>query len=281
MPIDATYWVLVTTRNRHENLRRTLQSLWHQTLQPRLIIVFDDGSNPRVANDDPERQAVLRREDEGYDINRIVVNWNACLSEGTQRSIATSSDYLLISADDCEYPPNYAESLIEWMRANEMQVASGSRGIKASWDGWKAPEGTGRMISTRFLKEIGFHIPERAGYEPWIFLEAMRRGYNVGSYSHLQYVHLEKFGGGHGFVQWGHIAHALGYDPIFFTARCLKNLATSDLPRGAVIRMYLVYLKDFIWKPKGAFYQGFSDEFRAFVKSTQRKRLLKLLRISP
>jgi glycosyltransferase involved in cell wall biosynthesis len=281
MAVDATYWVLLTTRNRHESLRRTLQSLWHQTLQPRMVIIFDDGSNPPVTNNNPERQVLLRKEDEGYDIRRVVTNWNACLSEAVQRGIVASSDYLLISADDCEYPPNYAEALISWMRSNDMQVASGSRGIKPSWDGWKAPEGAGRMISTRFLREIGFCIPEHAGYEPWIFLEAMRRGYKVGSYSNLHYVHLERFGGGHGFAQWGHMAHTLGYDPLFFTARCLKNLVTHDVPARAVIRMYFVYIKDFITKPKGAFYQRFNDEFRAFVKSTQRKRLLALFHLAP
>jgi hypothetical protein len=218
----------------------------------------------------------MRRPDHGYDITRVVKNWNLMLAK--LRPEIAELDYVLITADDCNYPPNYSETIMSRMCERSVAVASGSRGLSTfPFDNWKPPEGTGRFIAVYYLKELNYSFPEQAGYEPYIFLEAMRRGYEVQCYDDVRYEHLQEFGKAHGFQEWGHMAWTLGYDPIFFLGRCVKNLITGDVPWKAVIRMYVVYLKDHVRPPKNGFYSRFNPEFRSFVKRTQRNRIRRLL----
>lgn len=274
------YWVIMTTRNRAKILDSSLQSLYAQSVPPRHIIIFDDGSNPPA---DPVRSqsvplTVLRREDEGYDIRRVVKNWNACLSFAIKNSFIDSSDFVLISGDDCSYPHDYAEQLITKMASGNVDVASGSRGLKYPPDGWKPPEGSGRMVSHRLLRLIGNQFPEQCGYESWLVYEALRRGLRVACYSDLSYDHLASFGvGSHRFVEWGHMGHTLGYDPVFFVARWVKNLAVGDIPRRSIIRILMQYFRGFVDRPNNGFYKPFAPEFRAFVARTQRRRLMTVL----
>lgn len=268
----CSYWVIVTTRNRHEDLSRTLDSLLNQTVSPTRIVVFDDGSTPPVTYSHPS-VTVLRREDEGYDIRRVVKNWNICLDFAVRSGVTSETGFLMISADDCAYPPSYVESIINRMIRDNVAVASGSRGIHVAPDRWKPPEGSGRLVANSFLKSVGFRLPERAGYEPWIFYEALRRGLKVACYEDVPYTHLQKFGGQHQFVEWAKMAHTLGYDPLFFFARSIKNMYTGDIPRRATIRVMLGYVKTSIFKPQDEFYAPFDVEFRRFVRNLQRQRL--------
>ena len=271
-----SYWVIVTTRDRLDDLSKTLDSLLNQTVTPARIVVFDVGSKPPVTYSHPS-VTVLRREDEGYDIRRVVKNWNICLDFAVESGLTGETGFLMISADDCIYPPSYVESIISRMMSENVAVASGSRGIRVAPDGWKPPEGTGRLVANSFLKSVQFRLPERAGYEPWIFYEALRRGLKVACYEDIQYTHLQKFGGQHQFVEWAKMAHSLGYDPLFFLARCLKNLYTGDIPRRATLRVLLGYLKTSNLEPEDEFYSPFDIEFRRFVRDLQRQRLRALL----
>jgi glycosyltransferase involved in cell wall biosynthesis len=270
-----SYAVIGTTRNRQRELNATIDSLIAQTIPPTQIMFFDDGSTiPAVYHN--QRVTILRREDEGYDIRRVVVNWNLLL-----KRIDRNVEFLMITADDCIYPPKYAEEIMKRMNVQQISVASGNRGIHASPDGWKAPEGSGRFIKMSFLREVSFQFPERAGYEPWIFLEALKRGYKVASYQDIRYQHLAEFGKEHGFVEWAGMAHTLGYDFLFFTSRCLKNLVTGDVPVRATIKMYTKYIWLFFKYPTNPFYTKFPQDFRAFVRHFQRQRLKKYFRRFP
>jgi biofilm PGA synthesis N-glycosyltransferase PgaC len=273
--IKRSYWVIVTTRNRHDDLKRTLDSLLDQTVSPSRIVVFDDGSTPAVTYSHPSL-TILRREDEGYDIRRVVKNWNMCLDFAVRSSVINETGFLMISADDCVYPPSYVGSIIDRMINDNVAVASGSRGVRVAPDGWKPPEGSGRLVANLFLESVEFRLPERAGYEPWIFYEALRRGLKVACYEDVPYTHLQKFGGQHQFVEWARMAHTLGYDPLFFIARCIKNMFTGDVPRRDTIRVMLGYMKTSIFKPQDEFYEPFSMEFRRFVRNLQRQRLTNL-----
>jgi len=268
------YAAIGTTRNRHAALKTTIESLLAQTIPPQRILFFDDGSDVPASFDHPT-VSFMRRPDQGYDIKRVVKNWNLMLAQ--LRSEIAKLDYLLITADDCNYPPSYSETIMSRMSKGNVAVASGSRGVKFPFDNWKPPEGAGRFIAVDYLEDLNYVFPERAGYEPYIFLEAMRRGRKVQCYDDVHYEHLHEFGKAHGFQEWGHMAWTLGYDPIFFLGRCGKNLITGDVPRTAVMRMYAVYLKDHVRHPKDPFYSRFDPEFRSFVKRTQRNRIRRLL----
>jgi glycosyltransferase involved in cell wall biosynthesis len=280
MPDASDYWVMMTTRDRPDPLLRSLDSLKTQSIPPKEIVVLDDGSSdPSVGKVLEALQGVhiIVQKDTPYDIKRIVKNWNRCL-EYAERNGFASLPYIFVTADDCLYPPYYAETLIGRMTTDSVVVASGNRGLKPPPDGWKPPEGSGRMIEAHFLHELSFRFPEQAGYEPWIVYEALRRGRNVACYNDLAYDHISEFGGSHRFAEWSFMPHALGYDPVFFYARCIKNALNGDLPKAAALKMMFGYVvapfKDYEDK---TFYRYFSPELRAYVKEFQRKRLLAAL----
>jgi hypothetical protein len=246
-------------------------------LRPKEIVVLDDGSvNPEVGRvfESHPGLRVIEQKGTPYDIRRIVKNWNRCL-EYAQKNGFDSLAYVFITADDCVYPPNYAETLISRMSTDGVVVASGNRGLKLPPDGWKPPEGSGRFVDSKFLHELSFRFPEQAGYEPWIVYEALRRGRGVACYNDLAYDHIAEFGGSHRFTEWSFMPHALGYDPIFFYARCFKNALSGDLPKSAALKMMLGYLiAPFKNYDDKSFYKYFPPELRHFVKTLQRKRLL-------
>ena len=277
-----SYWTLVTTRNRCSDLGRTLESILGQELPCARIIVFDDGSSDgtmELLETYRHRYGcitALRRDDSGYDIKRVVGNWNECLAEAEREGLDRGVDFTLITADDCIYPPNYVRAIVQRMNIDPLLVvASGSRGIPAPLDGWKPPEGSGRLIRNSFLVSVGFRFPEKSGYEPWIVYEAMRRGFKVECINELTYRHLQRFGSGHRFVEWGYMPHALGYHPIFFLGRCLQNLLSNAVPRRVILRMLESYLRAYLLKPRDPFYTPHSSELRSFVRSLQVDRMRK------
>jgi glycosyltransferase involved in cell wall biosynthesis len=277
-----SYWALVTTRNRREDLNRTLKTILNQNLPSKRIVVFDDGSSDGtdrlLSNFKQEHSAsirVLHRDDMGYDIRRVVRNWNECLAKAEREGLDRTTEFTFISADDCIYPQGYVRTIAKRMsRDSLLAIASGTRGIPAPLDGWKPPEGSGRLIRNSFLASVGFRFPEKSGYESWIVYEAMRRGFKVECINDLPYQHLEHFGGTHEFVEWGYMPHALGYHPVFFLGRCLQNLLLSNvIPRRIVLRMVKSYVRAYFVKPRDSFYAPHSSELRSFVRSLQVDRM--------
>jgi glycosyltransferase involved in cell wall biosynthesis len=266
----------MTTRDRPKPLDLTLSSLFQQTIPSSEIVVLDDGSTDDQVADVINKYHglhMIKQPGTTYDIRRVVKNWNRCLHYARVEGF-WDLPYLFITADDCVYPPEYAETLMERMAKEEVVVASGTRGLKPPPDGWKPPEGSGRMINSSFMRQLGFSFPEQAGYEPWIVYEAMRKGMKVACYNDLRYEHVTSFGGSHRFGEWSFMPHALGYDPLFFAARCIKNAFNGDIPKGAALKMFLGYFyAPLTAKRDPSFYRYFSPELRSFVREFQHKRM--------
>jgi glycosyltransferase involved in cell wall biosynthesis len=266
------YWGMITTRNRLNALQATLRSLKEQSVPPRIILVLDDGSTPPVTLANEPDVTIIRRESGRYDDRRLVQNQNMCLALALSNGIVVDTDFVLVTADDCTYPSNYAETIMRRMKDENMVVASGSRGLRSPPGGSRPPEGSGRIISHAFLRTFGFQIPERTGHETWIVFEALRRGNRVACYTDVKYTHLERFGGKHGFAEWGHMAYVLGYDPMFFIARCGWDMVSGTMPIKPCINAIANYVRDRLIKPSSDFYKPFDKDFRNFVARTQRIR---------
>jgi hypothetical protein len=176
------------------------------------------------------------------------------------------------------YPPKYAETIIGRMKTENVVVASGSRGLSTPPDGWRPPEGSGRIISHVFLQAINFDIPERTGHESWIVFEALRRGCRVACYTDVKYTHLGRFGGKHGFAEWGHMEYVLGYDPLFFVSRCAWEVISGTMSIKRSMNAIANYVRDRLATPKAKFYRPFNKDFREFVARTQRMRFGTLLK---
>ena len=81
-----TYFAVVTCRNSQETIRRALFSIKEQSINPEQVIVINDGSTDKTKDilDDMQKDwpslHVISNPDLGYDISRVVKNWNAAIN---------------------------------------------------------------------------------------------------------------------------------------------------------------------------------------------------------
>ncbi|MGC2440022.1 MAG: glycosyltransferase family A protein, partial [Nitrososphaeraceae archaeon] len=76
----------MTCRNSESEIEKAINSLLKQTIKPRYIIVVDDGSTdntPNILNrlkSKNDNIYVITNPDLGYDIGRVVRNWNSAIN---------------------------------------------------------------------------------------------------------------------------------------------------------------------------------------------------------
>lgn len=279
--LQAAYCSLMTVRNGEKTIARSIESILQQSIKPSLICIIDDGSTDstpnilsKIKNSNPGMIHIITLENKGYDIRRIVHNWNiACdYIKHSERQY----DYLLITSDDVIFPNDYVEKLIEQMNQNSnLVIVSGSRGLEPS-DYMALPEGAGRLIRLSFFRQLGCRHPPYYGYEAWILYKAMQLGYQVKKLHEVKYDHIRTFGMGHNFIEYGPAMRCLGYHPLFVLARVARNILTSKtgISKRASIKMFFDYVFESKWK-NDPYFQYFDSDTRAFIRKTQRQRLFK------
>jgi glycosyltransferase involved in cell wall biosynthesis len=280
---EASYWTLVTVKNGEKTISKSIESILGQSIKPSLICIVDDGSKDstsniitKLADSNPGVIHTITLEDRGYDIRRIVDNWNTACDYVKEHG--KDYNYLLISSDDVVFPKDYVERLTEQMNHDpKLAIASGSRGLEQS-DYLSLPEGAGRLIRLSFFKEIGYRHPPYYGYEAWILYKAMQLGYSVRKLQDLKYDHIRTFGVGHKFIEYGPAMRCLGYHPLFVVARVARNILThkTGISKRASIRMLLDYFFQSKWN-SDPYFKYFDSDVRAFVRKMQRQRLLSRL----
>jgi len=285
-PSRASYWTLITVKDGEKTISKSIESILEQSIKPSLIIVVDDGSRDstssiiaKLADSNPGIIKTITLEDKGYDIRRIVNNWNTACDY--VKNHTNGFDYLLISSDDVVLPTDYVKRLTKEMDSDpKLAVASGSRGLEQS-DYLALPEGAGRLIRLSFFKEIGYAHPPYYGYEPWILCKAMQLGYRVRKLEDVNYDHVRTFGTGHNFVEYGAAMRCLGYHPLFVLARVARNILIhqTGISRRASVRMLFDYLFQSKWKAD-PYFQYFDPDLREFVRKIQKQRLLKKIRFA-
>lgn len=282
---DNKYWALLTVKDGERTVARSVRSVLDQSIKPSLVCIVDDGSQDstpeilaRLRAATPSIVHVITLPDRGYDIRRIVHNWNAACEY--VKNSGREYDYLLISSDDVVFPDDYVARLSAEMNGDpNLVVASGSRGLVPS-DYLSLPEGAGRLIRLSFFKQIGYKHPPYYGYEPWILYKAMQMGYSVKKLPDLKYGHERTFGSGHKFIEYGPAMRCLGYHPLFVLARVVRNFVTgkAGISKAASVKMLFDYLFEGKWKGDPYFHY-FEPEVRAYVRDLQKKRLFSRLGI--
>lgn len=284
------WFAIATARNSEGTISETLISVLHQDCPPTLVVVVDDGSSdstPKKLAEMQDRFAqlkVITNEDEGYDIRRIVHNWNKALQLADELG---GADYHFITADDCLFPQNYVGFLLDrFDEDSKLVVASGTRGLRIRAAEENLPEGAGRLVQQSFFNAVGGRYPPKYGYESWVLYKALQQVYHVNKFLDLRYSHSRKFGSQHRFVEYGAMMRCLGYYPPYALARSVRNIlrGSGEFPLGASVRMLIDYLfADYVYRgdPYYVNYDQYYDRgFRGFVSSLQKRKLLRALGLS-
>lgn len=272
----SDYFVILTCRNSQNSIRSAISAILNQTVAPEYIIVINDGSNDKTAEILQEIQStchylhIITHADRGYDITRVVKNWNEAISF-SKKSGLKSTKYHLIATDDTEYSPDYVKKLLSSMDSNEnIAIASGTYTQYIP----VMPHGAGRMVRNSFLEDSTWkgYYPEKMGYESAVLYEAARSGYEYLILGESRFKHTKPLGQSHKFYEFGASMQTLGYHPLFVLSRFLKYLLTGEVT-GRVGALYMLYYY-LSYKPKAEGYDSLYDErIRLYVRNTQIKRL--------
>ena len=275
-----TYFAVVTCRNSQETIRRALFSIKEQTINPEQVIVINDGSTDKTKDilDDMQKDwpslHVISNPDLGYDISRVVKNWNAAIKLNRNSGLQ-KTDYHMIATDDTIYPPDYAKKIISYMDSNpSVAIASGNYSKYRS----VMPHGAGRFIRNSFFEKTIWHgyYPEQMGYESAILYEASHRGFTYIVIADAIFEHIRPLGETHKFYEFGASMRTLGYLPLFAAARFLKYFVTGEVT-GRLGAIYMLYYY-LTYTPKSVGYDRMYDKnIRQYIRENQVQRLKKII----
>jgi glycosyltransferase involved in cell wall biosynthesis len=273
------YFAVVTCRNSESTIEKALTSLKEQILRPDFVIVIDDGStdNTPLILENLKKAwhnlHIIRNPNLGYDIKRVVRNWNSALAFIKENGLKPT-DYHLIATDDTVYPTDYALKIISHMDSNHtLAVVSGNYTTLKP----EMPHGAGRFVRNSFLKKTQWagYYPEQMGYESAILYEADYLGYTYSVMEEVKFEHTRPLGKDHRFYEFGASMHTLGYHPLYVYGRFLKYLLTGKVT-GRIGSLYMLY-HYFKFTPKSNGYDSmYNKKFRTHVRKRQIERLRKL-----
>jgi glycosyltransferase involved in cell wall biosynthesis len=279
----SDYFVILTCRNSQSTIRSAIESILKQTVLPEYIIIINDGSTDKTAEIIQEIRSaqssiyVITHPDWGYDIKRVVSNWNEAIRFSKERNLKRTK-FHLIATDDAEYSPEYVETLIQSMDSNEkIAIASGTYSEHAP----AMPHGAGRLVNNSFLENTIWRgcYPEKMGYESAVLYEADRCGYNHIVISNAKFRHTRPLGLGHKFYEFGASMQTLGYHPLFALGRILKYFVTGEVT-GRIGAIYMLYYY-LSYEPKSEGYDSLYDErIRNYIRTYQLKRLRNIMTMS-
>ncbi len=270
----GTYFAIMTCRNSEANVEEALLSLKDQAVPPLYVIVIDDGSRDRTPEILKQMQKdwpalhVITNPDLGYNIARVVNNWNKALQYARDRRLP-AADYHMISTDDTVYEKNYAEKMLRYMDADSrIGVASGDYDTRPA----VTPHGAGRFVRSAFFEKHHGLYPEKMGYESLILHTASRHGYTYRVFADARFEHTRPLGKNHHFYEFGASMRTLGYHPLFALGRFALYFVTGR-PIGRLGALYMLY-HYLSYKPKeGGYDSMYEEDIRRFIRRHQLKRI--------
>jgi glycosyltransferase involved in cell wall biosynthesis len=270
----GSYYAIVTCRNSENEIESAVNSLLRQTIKPRYIIVVDDGSTDnthnileglKLKNDNIH---VITNPDLGYDIGRVVKNWNNAINLARDLNLEVT-DYHMISTDDTHYEEFYAEKLMRNMDSdNRIAVSSGNYDNNS----YTTPHGAGRFVRNSFFNNVLGRYPEKMGYESVILQMSLYHGFKNVVNNDARFSHTRQLGANHHFYEFGASMRTLGYHPLFVIGRFMQCFLTGrPIGRIGAIRMLYYYLS---YRPKQQGYDSMYDlEIRKAIRIRQKTRI--------
>jgi glycosyltransferase involved in cell wall biosynthesis len=274
-----TYFIILTCRNSEKNIEDALNSLKNQTLAPEYAIVIDDGSKDKTPEilekikSNWDRLYVIKNPDLGYNIGRVVINWNKALKFAEELKL-TKTDYHMITTDDTIYEQQYAEKMIKMLDKDpKIAIASGNY----DENHYITPHGAGRFVRNSFFEKHHHYYPEKMGYESLVLHSANRHGYTYRVFNDARFRHTRELGKEHHFYEFGASMRTLGYHPLFVIGRFISYFVKGKpIGRKGAIYMLYHYLR---YKPKNDGYDSmFDSDTRGFIRNSQCRRIKNILK---
>jgi len=276
----STYFAIVTCRNSEKDIEMAINSLANQSLKPRYIIIIDDGSKdgtPSILNNLKNRIDniyIITNPDYGYDVRRIVTNWNKALKFAEDMNLE-KTDYHMIATDDTQYEVQYAEKILNYFSSNNSVAIASGNYDKVTYS---APHGAGRLVNNAFFSAHLKYYPEKMGYESAVLYEALEYGFKCMVVPDARFIHTRQLGSNHHFYEFGASMRTLGYHPIFAVGRFLQYfLLGKPIGRIGAINMLYYYLS---YKPKQVGYDSMYDSVtRKAIRNIQKRRIAQKFRL--
>jgi len=276
----GSYYAIVTCRNSENEIENAIISLLQQTTKPKYVIVVDDGSTDGTANileglkSKNDGFYVITNPDLGYDIGRVVKNWNSAINLARKLNLE-KTDYHMISTDDTHYEESYAEKIMNKMDAdNKIAISSGNYDSNS----YATPHGAGRFVRSSFFEEFLGLYPEKMGYESVILQMSLHHGFKNLVNNDARFSHTRQLGANHHFYEFGASMRTLGYHPLFVLGRFAQCFLTGQpIGRMGAVHMMYYYLS---YKPKQDGYDSMYDpEIRKAIRIRQRRRIKQIFRL--
>lgn len=276
----GSYYAIVTCRNSENEIESAVNSLLRQTIKPRYIIIVDDGSTDNTHNIlkglklKNDKIHVITNPDLGYDIGRVVKNWNNAINLARDLNLE-GTDYHMISTDDTHYEEFYAEKIMRNMDSdNRIAVSSGNYDDNS----YTTPHGAGRFVRNSFFNNVLGRYPEKMGYESVILQMSLYHGFKNVVNNDARFSHTRQLGANHHFYEFGASMRTLGYHPLFVLGRFMQCFLTGrPMGRIGAIRMLYYYLS---YRPKQQGYDSMYDlEIRKAIRIRQKTRIKQIFGI--
>ena len=276
----GSYYVIVTCRNSENDIESAIKSLLRQTIKPKYIIIVDDGSTdntPSILKELKSRNDnihLITNPDLGYDIGRVVVNWNKAINLARTLNLGIT-DYHMIGTDDTQYEGSYAEKIMYNMdNDNRIVVASGNYDD----NNYVTPHGAGRFVRNSFFNNVLRRYPEKMGYESVILQMSLYHGFKNLVINEARFSHTRQLGENHHFYEFGASMRTLGYHPLFVLGRFVQCfLSGKPMGRLGAIHMLYYYLA---YRPKEQGYDSMYDlEIRKAIRLRQKTRIKQIFGI--
>lgn len=268
----------MTCRNSENEIESAIISLLKQTVVPKYVIVIDDGSTDGTSRileglkSKYDRLFVITNPDLGYDIGRVVKNWNSAISLARKLNLE-NTDYHMISADDTHYEESYSEKIMNLMDSdNKIAISSGNYDNNK----YSTPHGAGRFVRNSFFEEFLHLYPEKMGYESVILQMSLYHGLKNFVNNNARFSHTRPLGTNHHFYEFGASMRTLGYHPLFVLGRFVQCFLTGrPMGRMGAVQMLYHYLS---YSPKQVGYDSMYDpKIRKAIRTRQKTRILQIL----
>jgi poly-beta-1,6-N-acetyl-D-glucosamine synthase len=281
----AAYCLLTAAYNEEDNITRTIESVLAQTLLPKRWVIVSDGSTDKtddIVKSHAEKHELIRflRMDRqpGRSFGRKVL----ALRAGRQLLGDVKFDFIGNLDADVSVGPTYFADLISRLeRTPSLGIAGGF--VCEEIDGEFRSRRSNRVYSVAHAAQLvrrdcfeaidGYTVLEYGGEDWHAQISAQIKGWTIAAFPELKINHYRRTGEAdnllrHKFRQ-GRMDYSLGSDPLFEILKCLQRLPERPLLIGSTAR-----LAGFFWSSIRSDLRPVSDEFVAFLRREQRRKML-------